>query len=470
MKTITCLVGRMRVPQRAPSIPIRLANVEPETFLNDASAALTGLPALDLRFDYSRLDQVPIAPRSDLVALHLALKTLTQNPSVAGPVDRVGVVLSDRFDPRPTVLGMMFDIGFNSGVSDPSFNAVPREGCAIFLDAIRALRGDGPAYDQEVGFTTVHEIGHVFNLWHILTKPNFMAQSHSGGVMPVGGFVFDAAHARFLAQVEQQRVVAPGGSDWGFRDSLGPAGDNPFNSPRPAPALRMRISVSQKAVWFFEPVELTVRLSASQPTRVPDVIDPGYEQFDIWIERPDGSRRRYQAPALYCASGASNRVAPGTPFERDISIWGESGGYTFRHAGDHRLFCTLRLGDSVLHSNVVELTVKESRPRSTRYQRLADVLTQQNNARLLFYKSSPRPAAPATALLEAARDLRTTPAAAHIRYSVGRALAVTSETGASARRTWCQRVGSRALKTALDSGDLNPAKKHRAASWLDRLR
>jgi hypothetical protein len=37
-------------------------------------------------------------------------------------------------------------------------------------------------------------VGHVFNLWHILTKPNFMAQSQTGAVMPVG-FVFDAARA-----------------------------------------------------------------------------------------------------------------------------------------------------------------------------------------------------------------------------------------------------------------------------------
>jgi hypothetical protein len=470
MKTITCLVGRMRVAQHAPAIPIRLSNLDPERFLNNASAALTGQRALDLRFDYSRLDLIPLAPRSDLVSLHLALKTLTQNPSAPGPVDRVGVVLSDRFDPRPTVLGMMFDVGFNSGVSDPTFNAVPREGCAIFLDAIRALRGDGPAYDQEIGFTTVHEIGHVFNLWHILTKPNFMAQSMTGAVMPVGGFFFDAAHARFLAQVEQQRVVVPGGSNWGVRNGLGPAGDNPFNDALPAVGLRMRISVSQKAVWHFEPVELNVRLSASQPTVVPDIIDPGYDQFDIWIECPDGSRRRYKAPALYCANSASNRVAPGKPFERDISIWGESGGYTFRQAGDHRIYCTLRLEDTVLRSNVVELTVKEASPRSTRYQRLAHVLTQQSNAQLLFYKSSPRPTAPAAALTEAARDLRGTPAAAHVRYSIGRALAVASEKGPSARRKWYLRVGSRALKTALDSGDLGPAREHRAASWLDRIR
>jgi hypothetical protein len=470
VKRITCLVGRMRATQHPPAIPIRLATIDPETFLNTASAALTGQPALDLRLDYSRLDQIPLAPRSDLVSLHLALKLLTQNASVPGPVDRIGVLLSDRFDPRPTVLGMMFDIGFNSGVSDPTFNAVPREGCAIFLDAIRALRGDGPAYDQEVGFTTVHEIGHVFNLWHILSKPNFMAQSPSGAVFQVGAFVFDAIQARFLAQVEQTNVVAPGGSSWGVRGTLGPPGDNPFNATPTVSGLRLHISASQEEFWYFEPVELNVRLSAPEPTDVPDVIDPGYEQFDIWIERPDGSRRRYKAPALFCANSASNRVTPRKPFERDISIWGESGGYTFRDAGVHRVFCTLRLGGAVIQSNVVELLVKAAMPRSTRYQRLADTLTQQSNARLLFYKSTRRPSAPAAALTQAARDLRQTPAAAQVRYSVGRALAIASETTPRASRARYQQAGSRALKTALDSGHLSRAKQRRAVSWLDRLR
>jgi hypothetical protein len=72
---------------------------------------------------------------------------------------------------------------------------------------------------------------------------------------------------------------------------------------------------------------------------------------------------------------ALDRVAPGKPFERDISIWGESGGYTFRHAGDHRLFCTLRIGGTVLPRTSSN---REGGDAGSTRQRLEEVLTQRS--------------------------------------------------------------------------------------------
>jgi hypothetical protein len=94
----------------------------------------------------------------------------------------------------------------------------------------------------------------------------------------------------------------PGGSNWGFRDGIGPANDAP-STAHDQPACGC-VSASAGRVLALQPVELTVRLSASQPIDLPDVIDPGYEQFDIWIESRRG--RRSRAPAL-CANGARSR-------------------------------------------------------------------------------------------------------------------------------------------------------------------
>jgi predicted Zn-dependent protease len=57
---------------------------------------------------------------------------------------------------------------------------VAREGCTIFLGAIREKREAVDDYSTEVGFTAVHELGHAFNLCHVDT-PSFMAQSNPSG-------------------------------------------------------------------------------------------------------------------------------------------------------------------------------------------------------------------------------------------------------------------------------------------------
>jgi hypothetical protein len=383
---VNCFVARVCPPLVEPALPIQCAGAAPESFLNGASAGVNGQPALDLRLDYSRVNQVATAPSPGLLALHVALRSLTLNETAAGPVNQVGVLLADRFGPRPTALGLMFDPGFNSGVSDPTFNTVPREGCAIFLDAISALRGAGPAYQQEIGFTTVHEIGHIFNLWHIQTTPNFMAQSPAGNPFGAAAFFFAAAHARFLAAVDASPFVVPGG------------------------------------------------MSAARAATIADVVDPGYDEFDVWIETPDGRRRRYRSPALYCGNIGKLRIRPGAPFRRDIPIFGESGGYTFTECGRHRVFCTLRVGRTVVQSNVVEMMVKGAEPRSTKYARLRAELTNPRNARLLFYNASTATHRCVEPLLDAARQLQRTPAAANIRYSLGKALVATARGSRPAAR------------------------------------
>lgn len=471
MKRMRCFVGALRPPTVAVPLPLLLAGADPAFYLNNGSAVGGGQRALDLVMDYTRFASPFVPATSDLLSLHFRLRALTLNPVSSGPipVGGIGLILTDRFPDRPGVFGLMFDVGFNSGVADPSFNAVPREGCALFLDAIRDARGGGPQYATEVGFSAVHELGHVFNLWHLRPPVNFMAQSEAAAAFDPSAFFLAQPHVGFLSNVEQSMFVAPGGSGFGVRGALGPPGDSPFNSPTRQENLSLRISARQREFWPFEPVEMDVTLSSRRRTRLPDAVDPGYENFDVWIDTPTGERRRYRPPVRYCANSGVLVLKPGTPFRRDISIFGQSGGYTFRELGVHRVFCTLRVGSSVIRSNVVELSVREPMLRSSRYRRLAANLTAPQAARLLFYKASRRPVAFVAPLMDAARDLGRAPSSANIRYCLGRALTRAAANRPRVARRDQAKVASRVLNAALDSGLLGRPREKRTKQLLESL-
>jgi hypothetical protein len=468
MKQLTCFVGSLRPTAKAPRLPITVDGQDPASFLNAASAGSGAQPTLDLRLDYSRLQPAFVPPASDTLSMHMALRALT-GFSTPGTVSNLGVILTDKFPPKPEVFGVMFDVGFDSDLGNSSsFNAVPREGCAVFLDPILAARGNGPAFDREVGFTLVHELGHVFNLWHHGQPLNFMSSSQLGAPFGPAAHFFKAMHANFLHLVDRSPFVAPGGSPWGIRGGLGPNGDNPANRPQTDHGLRLAISVRQHEFWSFEPAELDIKISARAAARIPDVIDPGYDEFDIWIETPIGTRHRYRPPTLFCRNPSKIKLGPKQPFARDISIFGQSGGYTFRYQGRHAIWATLRVGGRVLRSNRTEVVVKPPALHGEKFRRLFKVMTESTNARLLFYKSGPTTAA-VTPLLDAAKVLGNTPNAANVRYSVGKALVRSGHGRGGADRRRKVDMADRVLKTALDSGQLSAHRSRCAAALLTEL-
>ncbi len=90
----------------------------------------------------------------------------------------------------------------------------------------------------------------------------------------------------------------------------------------------MQISVIEPEFWPWEDVQLEIHLSAKRRAGVPHQLDPGYKNFEIWIEQPEGERRRYRSPHYYCAYPKELLVDATNPFTRDISIFLQSGGYT----------------------------------------------------------------------------------------------------------------------------------------------
>src|SRR5208282_2946288 len=125
---------------------------------------------------------LPAAQAVSALQLHTTLVDLTNNSTVptGKPVSRIGVLLADSYAAFAPALGVMFDRGFTTE-DDPNaagmFTAVPRQGCAIFLGSIFKLRHTDAQYLEEVRFTAVHELGHVFNLQHDTDSINFMTPS-----------------------------------------------------------------------------------------------------------------------------------------------------------------------------------------------------------------------------------------------------------------------------------------------------
>jgi hypothetical protein len=436
--------------------------------LAGAAINAAGSPVIDVAIGDTSSSLGPGASGVDLFELHNALRNLTSN-IVGQPVSSLGLVLAGRFAPRPHAFGFMFDLGFGES-GDVSFHVFPREGCAVFVDAIREHRPVSADFHTQVAFTTIHELGHLFNLWHIESPANFLATSPAVTPHPPCAFYFHADHSRFLAEQAGSPFVVPGGADFGTRGPGFSQDDNPLEMPRSRSSLQLSIDVKQREFWHFEPVELDVTVSVSRSvTRamLPDVIDPGYEAFAIWIEAPDGTRRRYRPVARFCDNLGRHTITARKPYRRDIPLFGQSGGYTFTAAGRHRLFCTLRLGRRVLTSNSLDVSVKPSEVGKTSYDRLARALRTPANAKLLFYKAATRPGVLAKELDEAAGAAEKA-TASNIRYSLARAILRATPSASSTRRNY-QRRAANLLRQALDSGQLGAVREAKASKCLDAV-
>ncbi|WP_395753801.1 hypothetical protein [Prosthecobacter sp.] len=382
---------------------------------------------------------------SDMTATELqrALGLLTNNAS-AGAVTSIGVILTDVFHGHPKTFGIMFDPG-PGFFGLPDVDGIPREGCAIFLESIRRARegqatqpGEplGDAVEAESFFTTMHEMGHVFNLWHAEDTRNFMRSSAADVVAPRSDEGFIASHCDFLKlfpeSAPESIYVRPGGSRFAERGPLQPTDadlDNADEGGRVRwPKIALHIELTSAEFFAFEPVELEVTARPARgvrgAVRVPDSVDPGYAGVRIFIEEPDGQRRLLRSPRRYCRTRSELTVSHEKPFHRDISLFGDADGFVFRRPGVHRVWMEIaQRGGRALVSNVVECRVLSFWDDRRRYERLAPLLSARNVAGFLYRRSGDFRSAAARRLVEAAEVLRRSEPkiSREIHYALGRA-------------------------------------------------
>lgn len=421
MPSFTCRVASLRaqldidvapgVLPRVQSLFERAANgagVEPFRLAMDRSAFTAHRPPVDWVIN------------NDVLGSTLDSLLSASAPTELGSRD-VAVLYADELDGHPGLLGVMFDTGY-SGLA--SQDATARQGCAVFLDAIRRARPDPLEFRREVVFTTAHELGHLFNLWHVDDPVSVMARSPEGEeALPIPSPAFRPEHEAFLRQCARSRFVHPGGSRYGERGVLGPVDGVSENRPTRKTDVHLAVHIEEGEFWRFEPVELDVVVSTSSrtPLALPDTLDPGYDEFVVWIEEPSGDRRRYRSPRRFCRNLGHIEVRRGRPFRRDIALFAGADGYTFRVPGEHSIWVEWRpAGRRMLRSRSVTVLVKAARPGSRGYRELERDLTDSAVARLLCLRTGPLSSGAARRLHRAARRRQCSLPAA-LEYVLGRA-------------------------------------------------
>ena len=391
----------------------------------------------------------------------------------------VGLLLADSYAPASSQYGLMFDI-------DGGGSFGPRQGCAVFLAAIKQAMPDGAgeaAFNQFVAYTAIHELGHAFNLWHVAGTSSFM-QPHPDPANP-GSCSFDPSEAHYLGLAANPNAVdfvlpGPGRSHFGTRPHGFPSGDqdHPFEGPSKRKAgLAMKIALSHDRFWSFEPVELDVELNLlrgqSKAIGVLDEIDPGYPSFQIWITRPDGERFRYRPQSRFCYPNGKRLISRAQPFRRDISICRQTGGYTFATPGRYQVQAALRLPSrQFVISNAVECEVLPADPESTIWTRSSALLQTFEARRLLRYKRRPASHSGYAQMAQFADD-KTTPAAtgAAIHYALGKAFVRSAESELNrAQAEQMRDRGAGHLRRALDHRQFGRHRTESATALLEMLK
>ena len=401
--------------------------------------------------------------------LHRALEAMTGDQAGQINDNNIGLLVADRFEPARNFFGIMFDEAFNPTSSD-TWALSAREGCAVFLGGIQDGRGPSDRLDETV-FTAIHELGHVFNMQHS-GWPSYMYESAKFGQVPLNKARFSKKECDLLAQCSKSRYIWPGGSAYGDLGDLAKLSANSLPSNGNEPTLSLKIGINHRRFFHFEPVELDIELTnnAEGLLSVPDALDAGYAQFRIWIENPDGCRRFLRSPRHYCAPRGELEITRNRPFKRDISIFGESGCYTFRQAGEHKLWVTFHYAPGhTITSNTIEFEILEREPDNQFYLDANGFLAKKQIGRLLYYRHMPLARIRAlNSISDFCAAYPRYPASAMMHYAAGRALTrFVAERGFS--NSALIQEAHRHLKLAARRQQLGLHRQQRAEEYLSQL-
>ncbi|MBV6501432.1 MAG: hypothetical protein CJBNEKGG_03944 [Prosthecobacter sp.] len=405
--------------------------------------------------------------------LHEFLSRLTGNPVAPGPTSKIGIIYASDYAPFAGVFGVMFDRGFQVS-HDQGLNAVfsdkPREGCAVFLNAIDRDRPD--AYQEQVRYTSGHELGHVFNLGHQNDSANLMRESVYLTNFSAANYRYSQSHQGLLCQCSSSIYIQPGGGRYGDLGTLGqPFFDGGFDGVEDN-RLKMSLAVKDEEFWPFEPVELDVTLGlapgARGPVVVPEQLDPGYKTFTIWIRSPDGEVRRYRATKHYCAGIKTHTITRRNPYRRDISIFGQSGGYTFSQAGTHEIWAVFQSApDRRVTSEVISVCVKPAKQRSLRFKRREHL--HRAAAFGLYYRTGPCFGEEVQALIEMAKTFRKEASGAAANYAIGRIFWDQFQRQKGPRDRHLEKQVKERLKRASQHDSLSCQRRRNAEAILQRF-
>jgi hypothetical protein len=277
---------------------------------------------------------------------------LTLGDSNTRPVEDIALIFCGWWARSTGLLGVMFDYdGTDERLgSFASDGGIPREGCAVFVNAV------GQANLKKQIFTAIHELGHVFNLQHDDTENSFMATNRDDI------FQFNDQDCEHLvAAARGNFFYAPGGANFG--DSASPA---LFSSGKTQKTKRctLEVRLGKLAYLMGEPVVLDLELKPKSdvPVFVPNTLDPGYRDFNIWIQNELGERYLHRPPHVFCLTVKDTiEVSSKRPLKNNPRIFIKSPGPNFDKPGIYQLWAEFQWRrnktTSLIRSNTVGLEV-----------------------------------------------------------------------------------------------------------------
>lgn len=314
------------------------------------------------------------------------------------------------------LLGIMFDTTAN----------LPRQGSAVFAEEIRRFAADN--YERKLLQTTLHELGHAFNLAHRFEREVGRADStscmnydwryrgggHTQEFWQRFNFSFDLDELAFLRHAPLSAVI-PGGrafhsvAYW----SEGQGGYSPYLPEVRIDDLELKLTGPMGGLIFdfLQPVFLQVELTnrTGQPLELPDwLLDPKAGALDVMIRRvqhqhaPDSAflwvpvmQRCYEL-----ADQALTQIANGESIRRNLNLTFGAAGFAFAEPGEYIVQAVISLPNQsqqreyIVPSN--PLRIRIGYPQSRDEEEDAMVLLRQDVGVYLALGGSH--------VLEAARD------------------------------------------------------------------
>lgn len=295
---------------------------------------------------------------------------------------------------NPGVSGIMFDSG------DP----LPRQGAAVFYSHFKDLP-DG-IRQRNYMRTTVHELGHAFNLLHSFQKgvfsefgfgdnPFMMPRSNALSYMnypwryphghnrPPGWNGAADYWARFPFAFERTELmhlrhhdrleVAFGGEAFGIhghsRLSALQAAEI-AECQRTAPlklSLRAKQVKGRQVTAFdhMEPVHLELKLESSGQEEIDTRLDPAAGLVAVYVQKPNGEITKYRPLMTACGEQPELEILqPGLPLYQDLHLTFGRDGFHFQEPGIYEVRAVYLGGErQTTYSNALRLNVAPPKTR-----------------------------------------------------------------------------------------------------------
>lgn len=267
-----------------------------------------------------------------------------------------------------------------------------RQGTALFLNSFISLAPVGEttpaAWRRRMAFwTTVHEMGHAFNLVHawdkgatggefrlwvsalggtasydLLTFMNYpylfetglQSDANTVRFFKKFGFRFTDAELLFLRHAPE-RFVIMGGDHWGTNHAF----EQARISPVPALKLEARVNRSAPDFEFMEPVVIELKLQnvSQQPVLIADEVLRASDLMTVQVQRRWGEPKAYHPYAHYCFQGNVRVLEPGQAVYESLFLSAGSEDWLIDTPGYYAVQICLHLPHEDLLCEPLELRV-----------------------------------------------------------------------------------------------------------------